>query len=123
MSKHKVLIVEDEDILRNAYVNVFTIEKFDVTEAANGKKALESIAKVQPDVIILDILMPVMSGIEFLEKVNLVKKYPDVKVLVLSNLSDNTTIELVKSLGASKHLVKSSLSPSQLVATVRALLQ
>jgi two-component system response regulator YesN len=119
---HKVLIVEDEDILRKAYVNIFTIEKFDVSEAANGEMALKKIAEVKPDVVVLDVLMPIMNGIEFLEKVNLIKKYPKTKVLVLSNLSDNDTVEQVISLGASKHLVKSSLSPSQLVSTVRLLL-
>ena len=119
---HKVLIVEDEDILRKAYVNIFTIEKFDVSEAENGEVALKKIAEIKPDIVVLDVLMPFMNGIEFLEKVNLVDKYPKTKVLVLSNLSDKDTVEQVVSLGASKHLVKSSLSPTQLVSTVRMLL-
>lgn len=119
---HKVLIVEDEDILRKAYVNVFTMEKFQVSEAENGEAALVQIEKVRPDIVILDVLMPIMNGIEFLEKVSLVKRYPKTKVLVLSNLSDKDTVDQVISLGASKHLVKSSLSPSQLVQTVRGLL-
>jgi DNA-binding NarL/FixJ family response regulator len=119
---HKLLIVEDEDILRQAYVNVFKMEGFNVAEAANGEVALEQIEKFLPDVVILDILMPIMDGIEFLEKVNLVKKYPKTKVLVLSNLSDKETVDHVITLGAARHLVKSSLSPSQLVKTVRALL-
>lgn len=119
---HKILIVEDEDILRNAYVNVFNMEKFKVSQASNGEIALNLIEKIKPDIIILDVLMPVMNGIEFLEKVNLMKKYPKTKVLVLSNLSDKETVDQVITLGASKHLVKSSLSPSQLVSTVRALL-
>ena len=120
---HKVLIVEDEDILRNAYVNVFTIEKFDVSQAANGKAALDMIKKVNPDIVILDILMPVMNGLEFLEKVNLAGSYPKTKVLVLSNLSDKETIDQVTALGATKHVVKSSLSHGQLVQTVRTLLK
>lgn len=119
---HKVLIVEDEDILRNAYVNVFRMEKFKVAEAANGEAALKLIEKTKPDVVILDVLMPIMNGVEFLEKVNLLKTYPKTKVLVLSNLSDKDTVEHVLSLGATKHCVKSSLSPGQLVSTVRALL-
>ncbi len=120
---YKVLIVEDEDILRRAYVNIFTIEKFKVAEASNGQIALEKIESFKPHIIILDILMPVMGGIEFLEKVNLIKQYPDTKVLVLSNLSDKDTVSQITSLGASKHMVKSSLSPKQLVATVHALLK
>lgn len=119
---HKVLIVEDEDVLRNAYVTVFTFEKFSVSEAENGKVALKQIKSVQPHVIVLDILMPVMSGIEFLQQANLAREFPNTKVLVLSNLSDKETVKQVESLGASKHLVKASLSPSQLVANVRSLL-
>lgn len=118
-----MLIVEDEDILRNAYVNIFTIEKFKVSSAPNGKQALDHIKKNQPNIIILDILMPVMNGIEFLEKADLGSTHPNTKVLVLSNLSDKDTIEQVMMLGATKHIVKSSLSPSQLVKNVRELLK
>lgn len=119
---HRVLIVEDEEILRKAYVTVFTMEKFFVEEAENGKVALEKLKKSQPDIVVLDILMPVMSGLEFLQKINLVGKLPNTKVLVLSNLSDKKTIEEALKLGASKHIIKSNLSPSQLVNTVRSLL-
>lgn len=118
----KILIVEDEDILRKAYVNVFTVEKFIVAEAAHGKDALKKIATEKPDLVILDILMPVMNGIEFLQKAKINHNYPKTKVLVLSNLSDKETVDQVMTLGASKHMVKSSLSPSQLVAAVKDLL-
>ena len=120
---YKLLIVEDEDILRNAYVSIFTQEKFNVDQAENGQVALQKIISFKPDAIILDVLMPIMSGIEFLEQVNLIRDYPQTKVLVLSNLSDKDTINKVVALGASKHMVKSSLSPSQLVATIKALLK
>ena len=122
MDMKKILIVEDEDILRKAYVSVFTMEKFQVAEAANGEIAIKEIERLKPDIVILDILMPVMNGIEFLEKVNMVKKYPQTKVLVLSNLSDKETVDNVITLGATKHMVKSSLSPGQLVRTVKDLL-
>ena len=117
-----MLIVEDEDILRTAYVTIFTQEKFKVHSAKNGKVALDELPKAKPDIIILDILMPVMNGIEFLQAASLAKKYPNTKVLVLSNLSDSDTVKLITELGASQHLVKSSLSPRQLVTSVRTLL-
>lgn len=119
---YKILIVEDEEILRNAYQHVFTLEKFKVAAASNGQEALDQLKKFTPDIIILDILMPVMGGISFLEQANLQKKFPKTKVLVLSNLSDKPTIERVLALGATRHVVKSSLSPGQLVAQVRRLL-
>ncbi len=120
---HKILIVEDEDVLRNAYVNVFTIENFSVSSAPNGQAALQEIKKFKPHIIILDVLMPVMNGIEFLKHADIANNHPTTKVLVLSNLSDKETIDQVTSLGASKHVIKSSLSPSELVSTVRSLLK
>ena len=119
----KIMIVEDEEVLRSAYVNVFTYENFEVVEAPNGKVALDSMSANAPNVIILDVLMPVMNGIEFLQAVDIPVNYPHTKILVLSNLSDKETIEQVINLGAALHLVKSSLSPSQLVDAVRNLLK
>lgn len=120
---YTVLIVEDEEILRNAYQHVFRLEKFKVAVASNGQEALDQLKKITPDIIVLDILMPVMSGISFLEQANLQKKFPKTKVLVLSNLSDKPTVERVLSLGATRHVIKSSFSPGQLVAQVRRLLE
>jgi two-component system, response regulator, stage 0 sporulation protein F len=119
----RILIVEDEDILRSAYVTIFTQEKFNVAEAANGRLAIDQVKKHKPDLIILDVLMPGMSGIEFLEKTDIAKKQPNVKILVLSNLSDRDTVDRVTELGATKHMLKASMSPSQLVSTVKSLLQ
>jgi adenylate cyclase len=118
----RVLIVEDEDILRKAYASIFALEKFSVVEAENGRVALEKIDKAKPDIVVLDILMPVMSGLEFLQKIDLAKRFPDTKVLILSNLSDKKTIDEAIKLGASTHVLKSSMSPTQLVRIVRGLL-
>ncbi len=108
----KILIVEDETMLREVYATLFNIEKYTVAEASNGKDAISLLKKFKPDVVILDILMPIMSGIEFLEKTKIKLNYPDVKVLVLSNLSDPKTLQKIVSLGANKYLLKASLSPT-----------
>lgn len=120
---HKLLIVEDETMLREVYVTLFTLEKLEVYQAPNGKEALKILATCKPDVILLDVLMPVMGGIEFLEKVDLKKNYPNIKVLVLSNLSDHKTLDTITKLGATKYLLKASVSPSELVAAVRDLMR
>lgn len=114
----KILIVEDETALRDVYSMLFGFENFKVYQAANGKAALKQLETIKPDVILLDVLMPVMGGIEFLEAVELKKNYPDVKVLVLSNLSDPKTRERVESLGATKYLLKAGVAPAELVKTV-----
>lgn len=119
---NRILIVEDENALRSAYVMMFTKKGFDVYEAAHGKAALDSLDKIKPDIILLDILMPVMGGLEFLEKANLKAKFPQTKVLVLSNLSDNKTISKIKMLQADKYMLKASMSPMMLIGSVEELL-
>jgi CheY-like chemotaxis protein len=118
----QILIVEDDPALLNVYSMIFNIKGFEVTEAANGKIALEKIIQAQPDVIILDVLMPVMGGIAFLENANIKHSHPETKVLVLSNLSDPKSISKIEELGADKHLLKSSVTPNELVAAVDQLL-
>lgn len=119
----RILIIEDEAALREVYVILFTMNKYEVYEAANGKIAADTIAAIKPDVIILDALMPVMGGIEFLKAVNIKNNFPNTKVLMLSNLSDPKTISLSHKLGAQKYLLKASASPEQLVEAVRSLFE
>lgn len=119
----RIMIVEDEAALREIYVLLFKMHGFEVYEAANGKIALEHLKTVRPDVIILDVLMPVMGGIGFLRAANVKKNYPDTKVLMLSNLSDPKTLSLSQSLGAQKYLLKANVSPSELLKSVNELLE
>lgn len=119
----RLLIVEDETALREVYVALFRMHDFEVYEAANGKVALEQMQKVKPDAVILDALMPVMGGIEFLEHIKLKEDYPDTRVLLLSNLSIPKTVSMGKKLGVKKYLLKASVSPSELLTAVNNLLK
>lgn len=118
----RILIVEDESALRDVYKTLFKLEKYSVHEAANGREALKQLPKTKPDVILLDILMPVMGGVEFLKTAKLSQEYPSTKVLVLSNLSDPKTLKDITSLGVHKYLLKASASPVELVGAVHELL-
>lgn len=119
---NKILIVEDEPVLRKAYTTLFKLEKFRVYQAANGFEALQQVPKVKPEIIILDVLMPGMGGIEFLQEVGLAKNYPLTKVLMLSNLSDPKTLQQLNELRIDRYILKSSVTPSQLVSAVREIL-
>lgn len=116
-----VLIVEDEQALQDAYSLLLRVKNYKVFQAVNGREALKVLKSEKPDYIILDILMPVMGGIEFLETAHIVEKYPDTKVLVLSNLSDQKTVDTVMRLGASRYLLKASTSPGELLQTLESL--
>ena len=119
----RLLIVEDEPALRDVYATLFRLQDFEVHEAENGKEGVEQMQAVKPDVVILDALMPVMGGIEFLEKVNLRENYPDTRVLFLSNLSVPKTVSTGKKLGVHKYMLKASVSPTELVTAVNELLE
>lgn len=116
----RILVVEDNDILSNAYKQILEKQKHDVRVAYNGKEALEKVTKSEPDVIFLDLLMPVMSGLDFLRKYDLTK-HPKVKVIILSNLDTDSDIEEAVALGASKYILKAHATPSQLSMLVKKL--
>lgn len=115
----RVLIVEDEKILREAYRKILTQEGFDVAVAANGVEALACLERTTPDLILLDMLMPHMDGLTFLERADIQRRHPGTKVIAFSNLSNQQGLSQMLQKGATMQLLKSSLSPKQLVAIVR----
>jgi len=119
---NSILIVEDEMALREAFVTVFQVHGFKVNEAANGQEAIEILKQSKPRIILLDLLMPIMGGIEFLEHGNVKKTCPSTDILVFSNLSDAETISKIKSLGATDFLLKSSVTPQGLIDKVNEIL-
>ncbi len=80
----KILVVDDDNILRKIVVHNLKKSNFEVVEATNGKEGLEKFKEFEPDLIILDALMPVMSGYDFLKVVKGDKNYKHLKILMLS---------------------------------------
>lgn len=113
-----ILVVEDEEILREAYQKILSREGYDVVCAADGIEALACLERVAPDLILLDMLMPHMDGLTFLERAGLQRRYPHTKVVAFSNLSSQDGLASMLCKGATMQLLKSSLSPKQLVAVV-----
>ena len=119
MLKQTVLIVEDETILREAYAFVLESHGFNVETAANGLLAINVIERNMPDVILLDLLMPVMNGEQFLKESKILNKHKSVKVIIYSNLSDQDTIERLEKQGIHQHILKSSMAPSLLASCIK----
>ncbi len=114
----RVLVVEDEDILRETYELILGTLPYQVDSAANGQIALDKCSGVTYDLILLDIMMPVMNGIEFLQK--FIPTAPvHTRVIIMSNLSSSTELETALKLGASQSVLKADISPKQLLAMVR----
>lgn len=114
----KIMVVEDDETLRDIYALKLTLEGFEVETAADGQDALERVGKVRPDLIILDIMMPRLDGLQFLRLYGAGRK-PRAKVLMASNKTLKPEIDEAKRLGASDYLIKSQVTPDQLVEHVR----
>lgn len=118
----KVLIIEDDAILQGAYTTVLTMEGFTVDSAPDGQEGLRKAQADEPDIILLDMLMPNMNGIDFLKMYDLKNKHPNTKVIVFSNISIPESMKEAMQLGAVKYLTKASFTPKEMVATIKDLL-
>ena len=115
----KILVVEDEKMLRDAFVILLEVNGYVVDAAVNGKDALRYCENVNYDLILLDLMMPVLDGEGFLRAAKLSESSPGTKIVVLSNLSFDTLPPRLKELGVVRQEVKSNLSTKELIAVVR----
>lgn len=121
MANKRILIIEDEKPLREAFCFLLKSEGFTVEVAENGKIGLDKLKVFRPNLILLDMLMPIMNGEEFLRKAKL-SEQKRIKTLALSNLSDAVSMEDAREYGVTESVLKADLSPSQLVAVVKKML-
>ena len=117
MSK-AVLLVEDNDFIRNMYQLKLAKANIEVIEAVDGSMALAKIKEYKPDVVLLDLMMPNVSGIEVLKELKKQGITPNLPVVVLTNVMDQATIDEAKSLGARDYIVKTDLTPSQVLEKI-----
>lgn len=114
----KILIVEDEKSLNEAYSLILGREKHKITSVFNGLEALEAVKKSVPDLILLDLRMPRMDGVEFLQNLEPLKNYPKLKIIVFSNYDVQKDIDEAFKLGATRYMLKAWASPKELVRLV-----
>lgn len=119
----KILIVEDEQNLNEAYQMILKQQGHDIFAAYDGKEALKITEQTEPDLILLDLRMPHMGGVDFLKAYNLKDKHPKVKVVIFSNLDTQNEIDEAYRLGAEKYMLKAWASPKELVQLVNNLLK
>ena len=114
----KILVVEDEPILRETYETIISTQPYICHVASNGRVALEMCKDRDYDLILLDIMMPVMDGVDFLENY---EKLPEMvsRIVILSNLSSGKELERVRELGVTRNLVKADVSPKELISAIR----
>lgn len=118
----KIMIVEDDPTLRDIYTTRFSAEGYTVVTASDGEAALSVAVKEKPNLMLLDIMMPKISGFDVLDILRATPETKDTKIVVMSALSQTADIEKGKSLGASAYLVKSQVTLSEVVEKVKAIL-
>lgn len=114
----KILLVEDEPTIRDAFGIILSSSGYEFDIAANGAEALELWGKNTYSLVLLDLMMPVLDGVGFLKKANIAESGSSARVVVLSNLSSGgLTVEAMK-LGAHRHEIKANLAPSEIIKLV-----
>ncbi len=119
----KILLVEDDQILSKILADKFRKERYEVTLAMDGKEALMKVGEISPDLIVLDILLPEVSGLDVLE---LIRKTPGLQalpVIILTNMSEDVAYEKAKKLGVTEYLVKTEHTQGQICSLIKLILE
>ena len=117
--KKKILLVEDDMALSAVYRSRLEIEGFDVREANNGEDALSATVEYRPDLILLDVMMPKISGFDVLDILRNTPETANVMIIMLTALSQPKDKERAESLGVDDYLVKSQVVIGDVVARVK----
>lgn len=114
----KVLWVEDDSFLGDILAAKLTSEKCSLLYAKDGEMALKFLETDIPDIVLLDLVLPGISGFDVLEHIKKNNKTKNIPVIVLSNLAQESDLERVKKLGAFKHFVKANIDPARIIKEI-----
>lgn len=118
----KIAIIEDDPVISQMYRMKFENEGFDVQMADNGKDGIALVKDMQPDLILLDMQMPTMTGDEALRTIRKTGWGRDIPVIILTNLGEEEAPKDLRSLGIHSYIVKADLTPRQVVERVKSAL-
>lgn len=118
----KILIIEDDTFLSEMYATKLTQAGYQVEVADEGQKGIEKAKASQPDLILLDIVLPKMDGFEMLKLVKEDNQLKNIPVILLTNLGQKSEVEKGLSLGASAYIIKAHYTPAAVVAKIKEVL-
>jgi DNA-binding response OmpR family regulator len=119
----KIAIIEDDAAIHQMYRMKFETEGFDVQLASNGKSGIELVKKFNPDIVLLDLQMPEVDGLEALRAIRSSKQNKQTPVIILTNLGEEESPKELKDLGANGYIVKADYTPRQVVLKVKETLE
>lgn len=118
----KLLIIEDDRIIGSIYSKKFAVEGFNVEVAEDGQTGLERIIGFRPDIVLLDLMLPKLNGLDILARVRAMSEFQRLPIIVFSNAYMSTVIDAAWKAGATTVLTKSNTSPKKLTETIHELL-
>ena len=115
----RIVIIEDNAMAANIYQATLARQGFSVTVAADGELGLAAVVDSPPDLILLDLMLPKIDGVELLRRIRATDNLADVPIIVISNAYTPPRLESLREAGATKIVSKANMSPKQLVAIVQ----
>jgi len=115
----KVLIIEDDPLMSRMYQKIFTFQKYEVEIAVDGEEGLAKVVSSNPNIILLDVMMPKMNGFQVLEKLKANPATKSIPVIMLTNLAGQQDAETALMKGAVKYIVKSEHDPKEIADMVK----
>ena len=119
----QILLVEDDPLVTDIYKTKLESNGFKVSLAKDGQGALRKMQEEKPDLLLLDIVLPNISGWEIMEKMKKDENLKDIKVVIISNLGQKGEIEKGLSLGATKYFIKAHYAPSEIIKEIKEILR
>lgn len=116
---YKVAIIEDDQAISQMYRFKFEADGYEVQTAENGRLGLELVEKMQPDIMLLDLMMPEMTGDEMLKKLRATTWGKDIKVIILTNMGEQEIPDGLRELGISGLILKADMTPRQVAEVVK----
>ena len=122
MKRKIIFMIEDDEGVRIPFEHLLRERKFKIVSAQDGASAIALLPSTKPDLILLDLLLPIIDGYTVFEKIKTYAHLRDVPVVIVSNLSEDGEVKRGLSLGAEKYFVKSEFSLHQVVEYITSLL-
>lgn len=115
----KVLLIEDDRYISRAYQDGLERAGFQVSVSLDGREGMKSVKADKPDLILLDLIMPIQNGFEFLEEIKMSPEFKKIPVIILSNLGQDSDIQKGKALGVDEYLIKANFSMKEVIEKVK----
>lgn len=115
----KILIIEDDPLMSRMYQKIFSFEKFEVEMAGDGEEGLSKAISVKPTLILLDVMMPKLNGLQVLERLKVDPNTKSIPVIMLTNLAGQQDAETALAKGAVKYIIKSEHEPKEVADMVK----